>query len=591
MANETFVPRGSLAPDFASAGNWSGGTVPGLGTIAVLAGVTASVDPQTSLSAHIILQGDAALSGNDGGFLLGLGSAVEVAGANALFGDGAVVNHGAISLGEGAALRVVVENGADGIAQSYGLEVPSFENLGRISIGAGAVLAVDGTEFSNQGHILIDGGTLKISGGGVDGGQNSEPGGGNITLTSGGTAIFEDAVANQEIDFAGEGTLVIAHVQDIANVRLDGFSTGSALLVDSVADANTLLARLNFSGGAPVVVATPHGAAIEYAATPCFARGTELLTPLGYVPVEQFRPGDPVVTVGGAVRPVRWVGSRTIDIAAHPRPGAVRPVIVTPDAIAAGVPRRAARFSPDHALLLHGLLVPVKLLVNGATILWDHACQAVSYFHVELDRHDIVLAENLPAESYLDTGNRAMFAQSHGNPHRAPAFGRGKQWDAAAYADLCLKGAKLGEIRRDLRAQAMALGFAVRTLTEVSLWVAGQKYLPAGGSVERPIFRFLKSHPGRAAIRSAKFVPAEFAAGNDDEEDDLRCLGVAISRIRLGHQGFAPRDLEISGFHRRAAGDPADWTDGNAVIAVPADVDTVTLMIEALPQAWVRQGV
>jgi hypothetical protein len=24
---------------------------------------------------------------------------------------------------------------------------------------------------------------------------------------------------------------------------------------------------------------------------------------------------------------------------------------------------------------------------------------------------------------------------------------------------------------------------------------------------------------------------------------------------------------------------------------VPADVDTVTLMIEALPQAWVRQGV
>lgn len=33
----------------------------------------------------------------------------------------------------------------------------------------------------------------------------------------------------------------------------------------------------------------------------------------------------------------------------------------------------------------------------------------VTYIHVELPAHDVVLAEGLPAESYLDTGNRAGF--------------------------------------------------------------------------------------------------------------------------------------------------------------------------------------
>ncbi len=33
----------------------------------------------------------------------------------------------------------------------------------------------------------------------------------------------------------------------------------------------------------------------------------------------------------------------------------------------------------------------------------------MDYLHVELDRHDILLAEGLPAESYLDTGTRADF--------------------------------------------------------------------------------------------------------------------------------------------------------------------------------------
>jgi hypothetical protein len=64
--------------------------------------------------------------------------------------------------------------------------------------------------------------------------------------------------------------------------------------------------------------------------------------------------------------------------------------------------------SPDHALFVDGLLIPVRYLCNGATIRQD-ARSEVTYFHVELDRHDILRAEGLPVESYLDAGNRGAF--------------------------------------------------------------------------------------------------------------------------------------------------------------------------------------
>jgi hypothetical protein len=47
----------------------------------------------------------------------------------------------------------------------------------------------------------------------------------------------------------------------------------------------------------------------------------------------------------------------------------------------------------------------VRYLCNGATIRQESVA-VVEYYHVELDAHDIMLAEGLPAESYLDTGNR-----------------------------------------------------------------------------------------------------------------------------------------------------------------------------------------
>jgi hypothetical protein len=59
-------------------------------------------------------------------------------------------------------------------------------------------------------------------------------------------------------------------------------------------------------------------------------------------------------------------------------------------------------------VFLSGVLVPVKLLINGKSIARMKR-NAVTYYHVELPRHAVILADGLTVESYLDLGDRVDF--------------------------------------------------------------------------------------------------------------------------------------------------------------------------------------
>jgi hypothetical protein len=144
----------------------------------------------------------------------------------------------------------------------------------------------------------------------------------------------------------------------------------------------------------------------------CFAAGTRILTAGGEVAVEGLGADDAVPTLTGARQtPVRWLGHTRIDCRHHPRPPDVWPVRIAPGALGAGRPARPLRLSPDHAVHLDGSLVPARRLINGATIVQEHVEQ-VEYWHLELPAHAVLVADGLPVESYLDTGNRAAFARS-----------------------------------------------------------------------------------------------------------------------------------------------------------------------------------
>lgn len=182
---------------------------------------------------------------------------------------------------------------------------------------------------------------------------------------------------------------------------------------------------------------------------PCFAAGTRILTVRGDIPVEALAVGDRVITLAGEEKPIIWIGRREVDVTRHPRPETVRPVVFDADALAEGVPARRLVVSPDHAFYLDGALVQAKDLVNAVTIRADMAARMVAYFHVELDKHDILFAEGAPAESYLDTGHRGVFETEKAPLLLHPDLMQIRR-EANGFAPLVTGGERLAAIRERL---------------------------------------------------------------------------------------------------------------------------------------------
>lgn len=143
----------------------------------------------------------------------------------------------------------------------------------------------------------------------------------------------------------------------------------------------------------------------------CFATGTRIATARGEVAVEDLRVGELMVTAhgGAALQPVVWLGHTRTNVARHPDRAKVAPVLIKAGALADGVPHRDLRVSPDHAMFLDGHLVPAKQLVNGTSIVQELWCPEVTYWHVELPAHGLLVSEGAVSESYFDDGNRKHF--------------------------------------------------------------------------------------------------------------------------------------------------------------------------------------
>jgi autotransporter passenger strand-loop-strand repeat protein len=100
----------------------------------------------------------------------------------------------------------------------------------------------------------------------------------------------------------------------------------------------------------------------------CFAAGTRIATPRGAVPVERLTVGESVLLANGGTAPVIWLGHRRVDCRRHPRPQDVLPVRIAAHAFGLGRPERALWLSPDHAVYVDGVLIPVRYLLNDATV-------------------------------------------------------------------------------------------------------------------------------------------------------------------------------------------------------------------------------
>jgi hypothetical protein len=441
--------------------------------------------------------------------------------------------------------------------------------------GAGLVvntgmLTIDDTTLSdngqviNSGSILIDSSTVTLA---------DLTGTGVVTIDTGSTLDILGIVTSGETIVFATGDNVLGFDPTAFSGQIDGFDVGDAIQLAGVTDGvsaeivngNTL--HIDRSGDPPVNLALDPS--VDYTGdryavssdgvvskTPCFLTGTLIRTENGDIAVQDLSVGDRVVTLSGRSRPITWIGTGRVPVTPARR-SAATPIIVCKGALADNVPHQDLHITQGHALFLDSVLIPVEFLVNHRTILWNDHQRTVSFYHIELGTHDVLLANGAPAESYRDDGNRWLFQNANtgwGQPPRPPC------------APVLTGGPIVDKIWAQLlKRSGMRRGVPLTDDPDLHLCVDGHR-LDAHSRIGGFHVFSLSGPSASVRIVSRASVPQELGLARDP-----RSLGVALRQI-IVRQGAASRlicaadTLLADGFHAFEADNGFRWTDGDALL-------------------------
>ena len=188
------------------------------------------------------------------------------------------------------------------------------------------------------------------------------------TVSSGGYEFVSSAsVASDTIMLPG-GILDITYLPFVSSGSTSANTSGVLTVTEGTKATHSnwrAVTRTTF-----VFTRDPHGGTLVTAeAAPCFRAGTRILTEHGEIAVENLLVGDLVRTgPDGAAAPIIWIGRREVDCARHTRPNRVWPVRVAAHAFGPGRPRTDLFLSPDHAVYLNDVLIPIRELIDGRSI-------------------------------------------------------------------------------------------------------------------------------------------------------------------------------------------------------------------------------
>ena len=393
------------------------GQVFAIATSAVVMAGGAAYGTTVAAGADVAVDGTASGGGvTNGGVLDVFGTADGVT----VFGGGAL----AVALGQISG--TVLSGGTETVLGTQGNSAPSalatrvqsggLVRLTNSGSDSGTVIGYSGREIVSAGSValapVISGGTLELASGGDFTGATFAGAYGRLQVD--GTVAPTGSIAGfGELDFiAFAGLPADPHASlavsgNVVSLTADGVT--EALTISGAATLPLLLLQDGVTGGEEI------GAA-------CFCAGTAILTEAGERAVETIAPGDRVITADGRAEPVLWVGRRSYGGRFLAGQAHLLPIRIRAGALGRRLPRRDLLVSPCHAMLLGGVLVPAGALVDGRRITVERDCAEVGYVHIELARHEVILAEGAASETFLDDGSRGLFQAAEGVAGSAEAY-------------------------------------------------------------------------------------------------------------------------------------------------------------------------
>jgi len=144
----------------------------------------------------------------------------------------------------------------------------------------------------------------------------------------------------------------------------------------------------------------------------CYLRGSRIRTPEGERRIEELKIGDPVVTLSGEPKPIKWIGRQRFKKSTECWPKDFEPIRISRFALDDRTPHRDLYVSPNHAIYIDGVLIPAKYLINGTSIVqgMPEGVEEIEYFHIELEQHEVIFAEGVAAETLLVMKDHETFA-------------------------------------------------------------------------------------------------------------------------------------------------------------------------------------
>ena len=175
-----------------------------------------------------------------------------------------------------------------------------------------------------------------------------------------------------------------------------------------VTDGTATLAQMNSIGnGAIPLTALNTNPPPFY---PCFCAGTVIATPSGHRAVDSLSVGDSVLNEAGDGCQILWIGKSRIGLTELRSNPKLAPIRIPADAFGRGGPTADLFVSPQHRIVIESPLAELlfgepRVLAAAKHLVGMFAetvmpSTAVEYVHLLTERHEIVLSNGLPTETF-----------------------------------------------------------------------------------------------------------------------------------------------------------------------------------------------